>query len=178
VHRRAGVVPEARQGQLLGPGTPADGVLGLADPIERWLPGVVPDSTGITIELLLRLRSGIADYVPALLDGEPELAAFDRYFSPEELVRTGVASGDRFEPGTQFRYSNTDYILLGLIAERATGQRLAAQLWQRVFAPAGLRETYFPEADTRIRGPHATGYVRLRPGHDLVECSTFTPSAA
>jgi D-alanyl-D-alanine carboxypeptidase len=60
-----------------------------------------------------------------------------------------------------FRYSNTDYLLLGLIIERATGQRLEAQLWQRILKPLGLTDTELPGVDPVIRGPHATGYTRL-----------------
>lgn len=154
-----------------------DNVLALADTVERWLPGVIPGGDRITLELLLRMWSGIPDYVPALFDDPPSLSIYDRYYSPEALVQS-VFRGQFLEPRSQFRYSNTDYVILGLIIEKATGQRLEAQLWQHIFRPLRLRDTTFPEADPYLRGPHATGYVRLRNADPYVECTTITPSEA
>ena len=81
----------------------------------------------------------------------------------------------RCPPGEGFRYSNTDYILLGLVIEAATGEHLDAVLWRRVFYPLGLRDTDLPTADPYLRGPHATGYLRL-PGGEPQDFSTVTPS--
>jgi D-alanyl-D-alanine carboxypeptidase len=65
-----------------------------------------------------------------------------------------------FPPGTRFAYSNTNYILLGLLVERVSGHRLAAQLQQRILRPLGLNDTELPDTQ-RIRGPHLHGYAPL-----------------
>lgn len=114
----------------------------------------------LQLEMLLRMRSGLPDYLGRLFGHPPDLSALDRCWSPEELVRLALAADDCKSPGTAYRYSNTDYILLGLIVERATGERVEAQLWRRIFKPLGLADTVFPTADPYLRGQHATGHVR------------------
>ena len=155
----------------------ADGLLGLDDTVEDRLPGLVPDGDRITVETLLRLRSGLPDYA-ARMFGDPAhgLSALDRYWSPEQLVAFALAGPDRLPPDSEYRYCNTDYILLGMLVERVTGQRVDAQLWQRVIKPLGLSATTFPTVDPYLRGPHATGYLRMSPDAPYVECDTMTPS--
>jgi D-alanyl-D-alanine carboxypeptidase len=155
----------------------ADGLLGFDDAIDDHLPGLVPDGAGITVETLLRLRSGLPDYVPQLFGDPPtDLSALDRYWSPEQLVAAALAGGDRLPPNTRYRYCNTDYILLGMLVERAAGQRVDAQLWQRIVKPLGLSQTTFPTVDPYLRGPHAKGYLRTAADAPYVEYTTMTPS--
>jgi D-alanyl-D-alanine carboxypeptidase len=59
----------------------ADGTLAFDDTVERWLPGLVPDGDRITVELLLRMRSGLPDYVGSILGEPPDLANLQRYWS-------------------------------------------------------------------------------------------------
>ncbi|MGP4113177.1 serine hydrolase domain-containing protein [Streptomyces sp. 4N509B] len=160
--------------QLAGDG----GALSLDDTVERWLPGAVPGGERITVEHLLRMRSGLPHQVPALLGGRPDGSVYARYHAPEELVARAVAAGARHEPGARHAYSSTNYVLLGLIAERATGRRLGALLWERIFAPLDLDDTDFPEVDPHLRGPHATGYARVALGAPYVDLTTATPSQA
>jgi D-alanyl-D-alanine carboxypeptidase len=157
----------------------ADGLLRLDDTIEDRLPGLVPAGDRITVETLLRLRSGLPDYVTQLFGDPPtDLSALDRYWSPEQLVAAALASSGRLPADSQHRYSNTDYILLGMLIEQATGQRVDAQLWQRVVEPLGLTDTTFPTVDPYLRGPHAKGYLRMSPDTPYVEFTTMTPSQA
>jgi D-alanyl-D-alanine carboxypeptidase len=157
----------------------ADGLLGLDDTIEDRLPGLVPDSDRITVETLLRLRSGLPDYITQLFGNPPtDLSALDRYWSPEQLVATALAGPDRLPADTQYRYCNTDYILLGMLIERATGQRVDAQMWQRIIKPLGLTDTTFPTVDPYLRGPHAKGYLRTSLDAPYLEYTTMTPSEA
>jgi D-alanyl-D-alanine carboxypeptidase len=159
-----------------------DGCLGLDDTVERWLgPEIVPGADRITVEQLLRMRSGIPHYVPALLGDPPDADAYEvyaRYHTPESLVALAVAAEGWREPGAAHAYSSTNYILLGLIAERATGRRLGALLWERIFDPLGLDGTDFPEADRQLRGPHATGYARVALGEPYVDVTAASPSEA
>ena len=135
------------------------GVVGLDDPIARWLPGL-PYDTGITIRELLDHTSGVDDAFshPALL------AALDAnhrqvWTAPHVLAYVGKA---RFAPGQGFSYSNSNYILVGQLIERATGQTLAALLRQRFFAPLHLTHTYL-QSEEPISGSPAHGYEFTSP---------------
>jgi D-alanyl-D-alanine carboxypeptidase len=138
-----------------------EGAFARTDTVERWLPGLVPGGDTLTVDLLLRMRSGLPDYAWPLLGDPPDLGRLTRYFRPEELVAVALAQPDRNPPGESFRYCNTDYVLLGLIVEQATATRVDALLHERVLAPLGLHDTTFPIAQQRMHGPHARGYERM-----------------
>ena len=138
--------------------------LALGDTIARWLPGLVPGGGGITVQELLQHTSGIYSYTndPGFLQA---LAADPtRVWQPAELVRIAVAHPPLFPPGTAFAYSNTDYVLLGLIIHAVTGHPVGQQLQARIFRPLGLRDTYFPYANPHLRTPYAHGYLLGQPG--------------
>ena len=138
--------------------------LALGDTIARWLPGLVPGGGGITVQELLQHTSGIYSYTtdPGFLQA---LAADPtRVWQPAELVRIAVAHPPVFPPGTSFAYSNTDYVLLGMIIQAATGHPVGQQLQARIFRPLGLRDTYFPYANPHLRTPYAHGYLLGQPG--------------
>jgi D-alanyl-D-alanine carboxypeptidase len=118
----------------------------LSDTVERWLPGLVPGGGRITLEQLLSHRSGLPDYFDHVNIGQA--------YEPEQLVKVALAEGERTAPGTG-AYSNTNFVLLGLIVEKATGRPLAQQLEHRVFGPAGMRDASLAPAgggDPEIRG--------------------------
>jgi D-alanyl-D-alanine carboxypeptidase len=132
-----------------------EGVLTTADPLSKWLPELaaqLPNGDQITIDMLLTHTSGLHDYfeVPTadgltIADGATNKAMLTRAFTPEELVTLAAESGlSDFAPGAEGRwnYSNTGYILLGLIIEQATGKTYEANLNERIFAPLGLEQTY------------------------------------
>jgi len=155
----------------------AEGALEMDDTVEDRLPGLVPDGGAITVEMLLRLRSGLPDYTGALMGNPPtDLSALEHYWSPAQLVAAALTSSDRLRPDTQYRYCNTDYILLGMLIEQATGQRVDAQLWRRIFKPLGLNDTTFPTVDPHLRGPHAEGYLRSSADMPYVEFTSMSPS--
>lgn len=136
--------------------------LALEDTVESWLPGLVPNGGQITVRQLLNHTSGLADYAPE----EDEtfirrvLANRRKAWQPRELVALGTARGPLFAPGARWSYSNTGWILLGLIVEAASGNPLEAELRERVFEPLRLRATSF-DTRPRIAGRHAHGYSRL-----------------
>jgi D-alanyl-D-alanine carboxypeptidase len=155
----------------------AEGALKLDDTVEARLPGLVPDGGAITVEMLLRLRSGLPDYTGPLMGDPPtDLSALERYWSPNQVVAAALTSTDRLRPDTQYRYCNTDYILLGMLIEQATGQRVDAQLWQRIVKPLGLNDTTMPTVDPHLRGPHAKGYLRSSADAPYVEFTSMSPS--
>jgi D-alanyl-D-alanine carboxypeptidase len=136
----------------------AEGKLGLDDPIERWLPGAVPNGQAITLRHLLGHRSGIFDSLedPQVLT--PYLTGdLAHTWTPEQLIAIANAHPPLFAPGTQLAYSNTNYILLGRAVEAVTGRPVGVELADRVFGPLGLRSTFFA-TEQAIPGSHAHGY--------------------
>jgi D-alanyl-D-alanine carboxypeptidase len=147
--------------QLVG-----EGSLGLDDRLQQWLPGAVPGGERIPIRQLLNHTSGLADYTDDLLGplrAKPTRQVYQqlapRSFAPRALVAMASRHRPLFPPGTRFAYSNTNYILLGLVVERVTGDRLAGQLQQRIVRPLGLNGTELPGTQGRIRGRHVHGYA-------------------
>jgi D-alanyl-D-alanine carboxypeptidase len=136
----------------------AEGRLGLDDSVERWLPAAVPGGEQITIRQLLEHTSGLYDYFedPRLM-APYERGEFAHRYTPRELLALGTSHPPLFPPGTRAAYSNTGYVVLGLIVEASTGRSLGAELKSRIFAPLGLRATTFGNG----AGPRAHGYARL-----------------
>jgi D-alanyl-D-alanine carboxypeptidase len=133
--------------------------LALDAPIGRYLPrGVVPAELGgrVTVRSLLNHTSGIGDYDSVLLataDGVIEMGRTT--YTPRELVRIGLSQ----PPTTGYSYSNTNYVLAGLIVEKVSGRSLETEVARRILRPLKLRDTYFEGADPLIRGPHMHAYV-------------------
>ncbi len=119
--------------------------LQLNDPIDKWLDpamsSMIANSDKITIEMLLAHTSGIEDYFDvefAAIFG----ASAGKIWPPMELLEYINNTENLFEQGTQFSYSNTNYVLLGVVAERITGLSIGTALRQWVFEPAGLENTF------------------------------------
>jgi D-alanyl-D-alanine carboxypeptidase len=147
--------------------------LALDDTVERWLPGLVPGGSMITVRQLLNHTSGLYDYAEDRAFGS-QISNLRKVWTPRQLVAIGTAHKPLFSPGARWSYSNTGYILLGLIVEQATGNRLGAELRKRVFAPLRLRATSF-DTKPRIAGHHAHGYTRFDKER-LVDISVVSPT--
>ncbi len=136
-----------------------DGKLKFSDPVSAYVPNV-PNGENITIAELLKMRSGLFNYTadPALSaasDADPKKA-----WTPQEVLDIAFRHPAQFAPDTSYEYNNTNYALLGLIAEKAGGHPLAQQLQDRLFGPIGLKQTSLPAAtDTSIPAPYAHGYL-------------------
>ena len=115
----------------------------LDSPVDSWLPGLVDKR--ITVRQLLSHRSGLADYVDdaRIVSGH---AASNRGLAEAALGRPPVAA-----PGERYAYSSTNYLVLGLLVERITGNDLEHELRTRIFRPLGLRSTAFEPAVVRLR---------------------------
>ncbi len=136
----------------------AEGRVELHRSIQTYLPGLVPRGKDISVRQLLQHTSGLPNYTEHMEDED-----FDErrhvYRTPEELLKIAFAQGQVFPPGAGWQYSNTGYVVLGLMIERLTGHPVAEEIGTRVITPLGLRETYFPAArDESIRAPHPRGY--------------------
>ena len=160
-----------------------EGRIALDDPSGKWLPGLVPDADRITLRHLLQHTSGVADYGESSqfrrLYGTTEAVAGlrDRTWSPRELLALVADRPLLFEPGSAWAYSSTNYLLLGLVIERVTGNSYAAEVERRILGPLDLRDTEVPGANPRIAGPHLHGYLRGG-GGEPVDVTAFDHSFA
>jgi D-alanyl-D-alanine carboxypeptidase len=149
-----------------------DGVFQLDDPAGRWLDGrAAAKANGATVRQLLGHLSGIANYTE-----NNAILAPGRIWTPFELL--DLVGEPHFTAGERFEYSNTNYLLLGLIVERAGGAPLEAQLRERLLKPYGLNRTFLSGRE-RVATPLAHGYGRTAPyTGDLYDDSGFLPNAA
>ena len=119
--------------------------LGLDDPVRKWLPELPEATQPVTIRHLLTHTGGLIDYEDFVADDAAQVHDAD-------ALRL-LAKQDRtyFKPGSSYRYSNSGYALLALIVEKASGQRFAAFLRERIFAPLGMQNTVaFEEGVTTV----------------------------
>ena len=152
----------------------AEHLLSISDTVSRWLPGLVPGGADITIRELLQHFSGLYSYTNDPGFQQALTADPTRVWRPTELVRIAVAHPPVFPPGTTFAYSNTDYVLLGMIIRAATGHSVGQELRDRIFEPLDLRDTSFPYADPHLPRPFAHGYVLGTAGP--VDTTVMSPS--
>jgi D-alanyl-D-alanine carboxypeptidase len=148
--------------------------LSLADTVARWLPGVVSghgnNGRKITIRELLQNTSGIYDYtgaLPLLSSRRGYLRNRFRSTTPRQLIAIAMRHRPLFRPGTRWSYSNTNYILLGMIIGKVTGRNWAQQVHDRIIVPLGLRRTFMPGARPHLPRPHPDGYQQFTPGGPL-----------
>ncbi|HEU5331357.1 MAG TPA: serine hydrolase domain-containing protein [Actinocrinis sp.] len=158
--------------------------LSLSDTVAQWLPGVVEgngnDGTRITVRELLQHTSGIYDYLrdtPVVSGVAGYEANRMRTYTPQELVALAMQHPPYFAPGAGMAYSNTNYVLLGMIIDRVTGHSWSDEVHARIIAPLGLRHTSTPGTFPFIDGPHAEGYSGFG-GPDLVEVTLVNPTVA
>jgi len=139
-----------------------EGWLSLDQTVEHWLPGLAPRGDRINVRMLLNHTSGLNDY---LAEGFMRGVLRDRgrVWSPRELVAAAVARPAYFAPGApgRWRYSNTNYVLLGMIVEQVTRNPLAREVHQRIIDPLGLQHTFF-EPDDAPAGDAMHGYEGRR----------------
>jgi D-alanyl-D-alanine carboxypeptidase len=162
----------------------ADHRVVLDAPIETYLPGVVRgtgegagiDGHDITVRQLLQHTSGLPNYVNYLDRSDPL-----RQVEPIELVRLALSHRPDFAAGQGWRYTNTGFILAGMLVQRLTGKDIATAVTDLVIRPAGLRDTYWPPTgEIGIRGQHARNYTLdpADPQGPLVDATAFEPSLA
>ncbi|MGW4382154.1 serine hydrolase domain-containing protein [Kitasatospora sp. NPDC004531] len=152
----------------------AEGRVRLDRDIDHYLPGLVRgdgiDGRHITVRQLLQQTSGLPNYT-AYLDDDP------RPYQPRELLDLALRHPAAFPPGASWQYSNTNYLLAGLLVERVTGHSIGHELDTRIVRRLGLRHTYFPApGESALRGPHPHGYYR--DGGELVDVTDLDPSWA
>jgi D-alanyl-D-alanine carboxypeptidase len=135
----------------------AQGRVQLSDTIAHWLPGLVADGRQITVAELLEHRSGLADYLNTAVGLMTSSRHLGRVWTPRQLLGLIARHPSLFAPGTQFLYSNTDDLVLGMLIERVTHMTLQRYAQRVLFGPLGMRSTSF--ALGRLSGPYAHGYM-------------------
>ncbi|HVM30529.1 MAG TPA: serine hydrolase domain-containing protein [Candidatus Limnocylindrales bacterium] len=153
-----------------------EGVLSLDDRLSRWLPDY-PDAQSITLRQLLDHSSGVFNYFEHFtyhrrVFGQPSYS-----WTPREIVTT-FQSEPYFSPGTGYHYSNTGYILLGMVIEEATGGTLGDEYRERFFEPLGLSQTFF-QGDGPPPSRAAHGYLIGDAGTRLIsDGSDYRPTTS
>lgn len=148
------------------------------------LPGLLPGHDDVTLEQLLSHRSGLPDYVSTLIAGastpEELLSVVRRHYTDRQLVDAALTQPWSFEPGTDYSYSNTGYVVVGMMLERATHHSVRHLLRTRIFGPARMHHSSFPTRLPGFRRPHLTEYATFeRPyNFDATNPSVFSSAGA
>ncbi|WP_245562501.1 serine hydrolase domain-containing protein [Nocardia araoensis] len=168
----------------------AEGKLGLDDPAADHLPEFGLDPR-ITVRMLLQHTSGVFNFtgeyyedgtvvpgIPATTAGKEWVDNRFETYQPEELVRLALSKPARFEPGTDWSYSNTNYVLARLLIEKVTGRPVAQEMQRSILGPLGLSGTVAPTTQTELPEPHAHAYYRYQEaGHEkIVDVTSHNPS--
>ncbi|MFJ6636007.1 serine hydrolase domain-containing protein [Streptomyces sp. NPDC091376] len=168
----------------------AEGRLSLDDTVERWLPGLVRgnghDGRSVTLRQLLNHTSGIFNYTDddafvRKVFGEGFFEHRYDTWAPRDLVRTAMGHEPYFAPGTDWRYSNTNYVLAGLVIEKVTSRPYGQELERRVLRPLGLRATSSPGTRPGMPRPSGRAYSVLvgpEPGTAVHDVTELNASAA
>ncbi|MFD9034216.1 serine hydrolase domain-containing protein [Streptomyces sp. NPDC059567] len=171
----------------------AEGRLDLDDPVEKWLPGVVRgnghDGRKITVRQLLNHTSGIYGYTadtgfqekvfgPGFLEHR-----YDTW-TPRQLVAIAMTHKPDFAPGTAWNYSNTNYVLAGMVIEKVTGRPYGKEVERRIIKPLKLRATSVPGTTVTMPKPSSRAFSKLAVDenattvHDVTELNPTLAGAA
>jgi D-alanyl-D-alanine carboxypeptidase len=135
-----------------------EGKVEIDAPIATYLPGLLTppyDGNVITVRELLQHRTGIPNYTD-----NPPAPRPDGTYRDEDLVKAALSHEPVFAPGTSIGYSNTNYIILGMMVEAVTGTSIGTAITNRIITPLGLTHTRYPAAgDKSIGGTAVHGYV-------------------
>ncbi|MFD3508549.1 serine hydrolase domain-containing protein [Nocardia sp. NPDC058666] len=143
----------------------AEGRVELDRPVDTYLPGLLTgdgvDGKVITVRQILSHHSGLPEPQSAELN-EHTAALEGRTWTPAQEIALALEYPAQFAPGARFEYTNTNYIVVGMLIEAVTGRGFAEELRDRVLLPLGLSRTYLPATgETVLRRPHPTGYTTV-----------------
>ena len=140
-----------------------EGKVGLDEPIETYLPGLIRgegiDGSTITVRQLLQHTSGLPDFDETLFGTTDVFQYRYHYVTPRDVLDSALSKPAQFEPGTQWKYTNTNYIVLGMLIERVSQRPVGEQIDQRIIKKLGLSHTYLPgNGEKKLHGPHPQSY--------------------
>ncbi|MEV0423577.1 serine hydrolase domain-containing protein [Streptosporangium canum] len=150
----------------------AEGKIGLDGPVADYLPEFGMDRR-ITVRMLLQHTSGVFNFtgeyyddgtfapgIPATTAGQEWVDNRFKTYLPEDLVRLALSKPARFEPGTDWSYANTNYVLARLLIEKVSGRSVAEEMQRLILGPLKLTGTVAPTTQSEISEPHAHAYYR------------------
>lgn len=160
--------------------------MSLDDKLDRWLPGLIRgndnDGSKITVRDVLQQTSGIYNYAndPSVAAGLSTAAGYRQArfhsFRPEQLV--AIAMRHPAGPRGTWAYSDTNYVIAGMIIRAVTGHDWADEVTRRILRPLHLQHTYAPGNDPHLKGPHADGYASFPDAHGLTDVTMLNMTAA
>ncbi|MEU0335219.1 serine hydrolase domain-containing protein [Streptomyces sp. NPDC006193] len=154
--------------------------LSLDAPVNRYLPGLLPDDR-ITVRHLLGHRSGLYDYTNDMFASSVSgfEAVRNKVFTYRQLVALSLKKPRTNAPGAAYAYSNTNFVVAGLLIEKLTGHSVRTAYQNRIIAPLRLTDTFYVHPDTAIPGRYARGYLTPdAAGAPLVDATAQTVSWA
>ncbi|MFE7266829.1 serine hydrolase domain-containing protein [Streptomyces sp. NPDC057592] len=150
--------------------------ISLDQTVEQLLPEVVSgagnDGRSITVRDLLQHTSGLSDYIYDVLPNPSAQTYFAnrwRAYKPEELVDLAMRHEPAFPAGTRWAYSNTNYVLAGMIIEKITGRTWEQQVRDRILRPLGLQHTDTPGTWPFLPYPHTANHQQFTVGDAMVD---------
>lgn len=157
-----------------------EGKLDLDASVNTYLPGLLPDSR-ITVRQVMSHRSGLYDYTNDMF--AQTVPGFEsvrnKVFSYQDLVTLSLKHAVTNAPGAAYSYSNTNFVVAGMLIEKLTGHSVATEYQNRIFTPLNLTDTFYVHPDTAIPGTHANGYLTPdEAGGALVDSTEQTVSWA
>ncbi|MFJ8137644.1 serine hydrolase domain-containing protein [Streptomyces sp. NPDC096013] len=148
--------------------------------VDRYLPGLLPDRR-ITVRHVLSHRSGLYDYTNSMFADSVSgfEAVRDKVFTYRQLVRLSLDHARTNAPGAAYSYSNTNFVVAGMLIEKLTGHSVGTEYRDRIIRPLNLRDTFYVHPATKIPGRHAHGYLTPdRSGAQLIDATDQTVSWA
>ncbi|CAM5284829.1 serine hydrolase domain-containing protein [Streptomyces aurantiogriseus] len=157
-----------------------EGRLSLDAPVNRYLPGLLPDDR-ITVRHVLSHRSGLYDYTDDLFASS--VSGFEavrtKVFTYRQLVDRSLRHARTTAPGGAYSYSNTNFVVAGMLIETLTRHPVRTEYQNRIIEPLKLRDTFYVHPDTQIPGRHSRGYLTPdAPATALVDATRQTVSWA
>ena len=157
-----------------------EGKLDLDASVNTYLPGLLPDNR-ITVRQVMSHRSGLYDYTNDMF--AQTVPGFEsvrnKVFSYQDLVTLSLKHALTNAPGAAYSYSNTNFVVAGMLIEKLTGHSVATEYRNRIFTPLNLTDTFYVHPDTAIPGTHANGYLTPdEAGGALVDSTEQTVSWA
>jgi len=152
--------------------------LSLADTIGQYVPDM-PNGDSATLRQLADMTSGIPSYTSDPQWISQVFAEPEKQWSPQQLIAFVAGEPADFAPGMGWEYSNPNYVLLGLVIEKVTGEPIATVFQKRLFGPLGMTHTSFPINNNAIPNPYLRGVTSQGQGASKsVDATNFSPSIA
>ncbi|MCS7475540.1 serine hydrolase domain-containing protein [Umezawaea endophytica] len=152
-----------------------EGRVGLDDPVGGYVSGV-PNGDRMTVRQVLNHTSGLYDYAHEAGWSTNRWRGAERFrsYAPEELLAVAASREPYFPPGQGWHYSNTNYVVAGMLVERVTGRTYGDEVRARVLRPLRLDHTIVPGRWPGLPHPHARGYTTV--DGELVDATLMNPS--